>query len=69
MKKSNLTNNKIYKRISVGFSKEELEQIIKLGEFNGLTVAPIIRMATIEFLRKNIAQMGTLKWFWIVSLL
>ena len=61
MKKSNLTNNKIYKRISVGFSKEELEQIIKLGEFNGLTVAPIIRMATIEFLRKNIAQMGTLK--------
>ena len=61
MKTTNITNNKIYKRISVGFSKKELEQIIKLGEFNGLAAAPIIRMATIEFLRKNLAQMATFK--------
>lgn len=59
MKKANLTNNKIHKRISVGFSKEEFDQIIKIGELNGLTAAPTIRMAVNEYLRKNFAKMGT----------
>ena len=58
MKENKTAENKIYKRISVGFSKEEIEQIIKFSESNGLIPTGLIHMATVKFLRRNIEKMG-----------
>ena len=61
MKTNNITNNKIHKRVSAGFSEEEFEKLLKCSNYHGLTAAPLVRMATIEFMRKHFEKMGTHK--------